>query len=719
MAASILFFALLSSSLSVGSSTLAENTEDAQSVAAVQKVIQMLSDMAAKAKDEKKAEEVAFAEFETYCASEIPALKKNIAKGAETIELLDGEIAKLTSEAGVLGEEIAQLQSDVAGFEAEKKAKTIQREKDHKAFIEESTDYSESLDALDRAITVLMSKSADKPAASAVLLQLAKGDRLPAQAKAMVGAFLGMMGSDFLKSMEEPGMDYQAPEANAYEFQSMNIVDMLKKLKDEFRSKLADCQKEEMNSKHAYDMIVTDLVDSIENANQTIEEKKMTKARKEEKVAMDKKELAATISTKKDDEATLAALEVECEEKKLSFGEKQQLRAEEIQAIEKAIEILKSPEALGNAEKHLDLAQIRNGAPALPQLRSADQTSSINARIKDFIASEGHRLHSRDLALLAEKIAADPFAKVKKLIDSMITRLLNEANEDAQHEGFCDKEIGQSKVTRQKLTEDIDGLTAAVDEGKATILRLTEEIAMLSKEVADLVASMADADKLRKEEKATNKATVEDAKAGQTAVAAATAVLKKFYEKASLATGFLQVDRPKMGSDEWKSLANPNYKGPVDKGLTTGASWGHQEGMQTFGEKYTGQQDEAGGVMALLEVILSDFSNLQADTEAAEAKSQETYERFMAESKKTTATKQKQIEMDTADKAGATQKLAEDTKDLKQTQDELLAADRYYEKLVPQCIDQGMTWEERVKARESEIASLKEALKILSTGPRV
>mmetsp|Transcript_59672 Transcript_59672/g.94743 ORF Transcript_59672/g.94743 Transcript_59672/m.94743 type:complete len:142 (+) Transcript_59672:2-427(+) len=141
--------------------------------------------------------------------------------------------------------------------------------------------------------------------------------------------------------------------------------------------------------------------------------------------------------------------------------------------------------------------------------------------------------------------------------------------------------------------------------------------------------------------------------------------------------------------------------------------------MQTFGEKYTGQQDEAGGVMALLEVILSDFSNLQADTEAAEAKSQETYERFMAESKKTTATKQKQIEMDTADKAGATQKLAEDTKDLKQTQDELLAADRYYEKLVPQCIDQGMTWEERVKARESEIASLKEALKILSTGPRV
>merc|ERR1712187_118214 len=137
--------------------------------------------------------------------------------------------------------------------------------------------------------------------------------------------------------------------------------------------------------------------------------------------------------------------------------------------------------------------------------------------------------------------------------------------------------------------------------------------------------------KLRASEKATNKVTVEDAELAQTAVAAATAVLKKFYEKASLATGLLQIDaaRPKMGTDEWDSLANPNYKGPTDKGGKIGAAWGHKEGMQTFGKKYTGQQDEAGGVMAMLEVIMSDFANLEADTKAAETKAQETYDNFM------------------------------------------------------------------------------------------
>merc|ERR1719158_454432 len=112
----------------------------------------------------------------------------------------------------------------------------------------------------------------------------------------MVAAFLGMMGGDFMKSMD----DSAAPEANAYEFQGGGIVDMLKKLKDEFRGKLGECQKEEMNSKHAYDMIVTDLEDSIENSNASIEEKTATKARKEEKTAENKKSLAATIQSKKE-----------------------------------------------------------------------------------------------------------------------------------------------------------------------------------------------------------------------------------------------------------------------------------------------------------------------------------------------------------------------------------------------------------------------------------
>merc|ERR1712181_78294 len=118
--------------------------------------------------------------------------------------------------------------------------------------------------------------------------------------------------------------------------------------------------------------------------------------------------------------------------------------------------------------------------------------------------------------------------------------------------------------------------------------------------------------------------------------------------------------------------------------------------------------DQAGGVLALMEVILSDFSTLEADTTAAEESSAKAYKEFKVTSERNLATKRKQIEMNNADKTKAEAKLASDTQDLKATQDQLLAADRYHERLVPQCIDQGMTFEERTRAMAEEIASLKE-----------
>jgi len=665
----------------------------------------MLEDMSATAKKEKNDEEIAFGKFTVWCKQETASLKREIKQNGETIALLEAQIDKLTQDVAALGEAIEKLDANVAKYNADVKSETAQREKDHAAFLEEETDYSESVDALDRAIAVLSKQDYDRPA----LVQLSEDDRLPIKAKSVVLALLGVSNE------KADPMDYEAPEANAYEFQSGGIVELLKKLLAEFTAKLGQCQKEEMNSKHAYDMVIADLTDAIENSEKEIEDKTELKHQKTEEAAQDKKQLAATVADKAENEKLLKTTETECAEKKLSFAEKQKLRTEELEAIAKAIEILSSDEVSGNAEKYLALTQSR---VSVSLVQAGSRNQGVRRRIHDFLAAEGSRKHSRGLTLLAEQISADPFAKVKKLIDDMITRLLQEAEEDAKHEGFCDKEMGKSKITRNKLTEDIDSLEAAIEKGKATIQTLADDTATLMQEVEDLTKSMGEATELRESEKETNKVTVKDAQAAQKAVAAATAVLKDFYEKAATATALVQAKTPnprqwglktgvKMGTDEWNALADPNFKGKVDTG--------HKEEMQTFGETYEGQQDEAQyGILALLEVIQSDFANLEADTSAAEAANQKAYEEFMTESKKNKSVKAKKIEMNTSDKATAEATLQEDIADLKSTQDELLAAERYYKKLVPQCIDQGMTWDERVKARESEIASLKQALEILS-----
>merc|ERR1719359_2484106 len=194
---------------------------------------------------------------------------------------------------------------------------------------------------------------------------------------------------------------------------------------------------------------------------------------------------------------------------------------------------------------------------------------------------------------------------------------------------------------------------------------------------------MIEATKLRNKEKAKNKETVADATQAIGAVSAATAVLKDFYKAASTATALMQA-KPK-----------------------------HQDGMQTFGDKFKGQQEEAGGVMALLEVISADFSNVKADTNAAEAAAARSYDDFMTEAKRNKATKQRAIEMDESDKIAAESKLQSDTNDLKSTQEQLWAAERYHQTLVPQCVDKGQTFDECKGSRAEEIASLKEALQIL------
>jgi outer membrane murein-binding lipoprotein Lpp/acyl carrier protein len=191
--------------------------------------------MAATAKKEKHEEEVAFATFSTWCTAESSSLQGAIATGAQAIEGLSAEIGKLQSEVIGLGESIAKLSTDVSGFEADKKAATEQRAKDNAAFVAESQDYSESIDALERAIAVLLKESYDRPAAAAALVQLSDRPSMPNKARSILAAFVGMDSTE--------DSDSEAPEANAYEFQSTGVVDLLKKLKDEFRSKLGDSQK--------------------------------------------------------------------------------------------------------------------------------------------------------------------------------------------------------------------------------------------------------------------------------------------------------------------------------------------------------------------------------------------------------------------------------------------------------------------------------------------
>jgi hypothetical protein len=107
-------------------------------------------------------------------------------------------------------------------------------------------------------------------------------------------------------------------------------------------------------------------------------------------------------------------------------------------------------------------------------------------------------------------------------------------------------------------------------------------------------------------------------------------------------------------------------------------------------------------------------ARVQAETSAAEATAVKEYEQFMHDSTVDKADMQRDIKHKTTKKENEANAVVEQKVDLEGTQKELDAALRYYNKLKPSCVATGPTYEERVKQREQEFQSLKEALEILN-----
>merc|ERR1719281_1953960 len=176
---------------------------------------------------------------------------------------------------------------------------------------------------------------------------------------------------------------------------------------------------------------------------------------------------------------------------------------------------------------------------ALVQLRASGQ-SPAQMKVASYLRQQGSKINSRILSAIAERVEMDPFKKVKKMIKDLIVKLMQQANDEADHKGWCDMELATNEKTRNEKSESVLALTAEIDELEASVASLAEEIAGLTQQVAELDAAMAKATALRTEEKTKNTVTIKEAMEGQEAVSNAIGVLKDFYEGASTATAFTQ-----------------------------------------------------------------------------------------------------------------------------------------------------------------------------------
>jgi chromosome segregation ATPase len=569
---------------------------DRSKVTPIQKVLEMMAQALAKGKKEKQVEEVEFAKFKAFCEDVISDSTKAIADAAAKIEQLNADILKAESDAKTLGDEIKALEVAVATDEKDLADATAIRAKEKEDYDASHADYTESIDAIERAIVALKKRQGDIPQ----LLQIQNSKVIPEKTKALIQSFIEMssQADDELANHADLLDSSLQPAANAYESQSGGIVAMLEKLLHKFEDELFALEKAEMTLQANFDMLAQKLTGSIKDGKTDISTKTAMKAQRLEDAAAAKGVLETTTAGKMEDEKTLRDTKSECYTRSDEYEKNQVTRKGEITAITKAMEILSSPAVSGNDPRAL-LAQT---ATSLLQVEVTQHLRSPErSRVVAFLQSKAQKIGSRYLLLIAARAADDPFKKVKKMIKDMIVKLMEEANAEAEQKGFCDAEMATNKMTRDIKSEKVDELTASIEEHTAEKEKLTTEIADLSAAIAELKEKQAEATAIRDEEKAKNMGVIADAQAGQKAVESAIKVLKDFYNSQSFLQGegaFLQ------GKTTMTENMNEAIKAPYKPGAD-------------------------GGIMGMLDVILSDFASLEAETQQAEDIAQSEYEKFM------------------------------------------------------------------------------------------
>lgn len=662
----------------------------------VQKVIELLDDMKAKIEKDLAAESASMEEFLSFCDGETKEKMFAMKTSDTTIADLSAVVQESKATIAAMEDSVAELGSLISAKEKELAEATAVREGENADFVSAEKELVKSVDSCSRAATALSKglsfaqirgkkRSAARiqkelDAVKNALETIMSAAWIDADSHKKLSAFLQQTQSDSSNDDLSLSNYHGQPQAKevAYESKSGVIVEMIKEMQKKVEGELSALRKKEMEAVHGFKMIEQNLLSEIANSKEKLAADSASSAAAAEAQSKAEGELVNVQKTKAADADYAKTLRTDCETKANEWEAKEKSAKEEMGALVKAKGIL----ADGVKAMFVEIKSQTHRLRA-DEVWDEDQMSDVRDQVSGKLSKLGRKLHSFALMQLAEVAKADPFAKVKGMIEEMIAALLKQAEEEATQKAFCDEEMGKSKKSQADKTSKLDKFTARVDKAMSGKAELEEAVKTLEGEIAEIDKATAEATKIRTAENEENVAAMKDFKDSADAVVSALGVLKSFYEGGA----FIQL------SSRTTSMAKARA---------------HMKAKAKFGN------DAASGIMSILEVAEEDFTTLYAETETAENEAADAYESLMTENKVSKATKQAELKGKISEIKGLTTSLEQSKEDQASTSEELDAVLAYIDKLKPQCETKVMSYEEKVAKRNAEIEGLKEALSILS-----
>jgi len=640
----------------------------------IQKVLQLLDELQAKVISEGEGSQVQYEEFVDWCGKQAMETKHSIGDAQEQIDTLQATIETSSANVDELTAEIETLTADISRGEGELQTAKDQRATEHSDFLTRDEHLGETADMLTRAGAVLEKNLAavKSEAVQGALLKLTS-----TLSTAVDASFIALPDKQLVQSLLQKVDDaddktdidvslLSQPQAAqvAYEGSGGAIIQTLQDLREKAESSRAALQKSEMNAVHAHNMFQqaseTELKaqsEQLETAKKRLNKNEETKAAAEGEIETVKAALATS-------EKYLKDTQQECMERASEWEAESAERSEELKTLAEAKKIL-SAQGVDQAEGRL--AEIQAPLSFLQLAMKAKVKVAVPERQMDaasYLRKEGQRIQSWVLSQVSDRLAADPFAKVKDMIQEMVEKLLQEQAQESEHKAWCDTEMAKTKSSLDVKTDRVEELATRLEKTKAESAKLKREGAELMAEIQALDTAVKEATAMRQAEAETWAKKKKDYETGQQACAAAIKVLRQYYEGKSFVQAAAQAKDP-------------------------------------------------AGIVGLLEVAESDFSRMYAEGMAAEDAAISEFETFTQDSKVSRAAKETEVKNKAAERQRIGNVISETTMDHDDSEKELAAVQEYDAKLKNSCETKTPTFEEREARRKQEIEGLQTALGIL------
>merc|ERR1719245_2399280 len=457
---------------------------------------------------------------------------------------------------------------------------------------------------------------------------------------------------------------------------------------------LADAIKAESEAKATYEEMMSAKTKEVNTLTAQIEEEMLRLGELNVLLGEDGNDLEETKDTLAEDTAYLAELKKGCATKQAEWEARSKVRAEELVALAETIKTLNDDDALELFKKTLP------GSASFVQIREG--SSALRARTLAMLHNAPHRGPELDLVMLALQGKKIGFGKVIKLIDDMVANLQKEQDDDDKKKVYCETELDKSEDTKKQLERAIEVSQTAIEELKGAIFTWSEEIAALNAGIKALDKSVAEATKLRQEENAEYKALMQDNKAAKEILLWAKNRLNKFYNpKLYKPEEFVQ-QAPQLVQVSVHSHAKRNA-----------ADVAPPPPPETFGP-YTKKGQESGGVVHMIDMIVSEVDKTITEAETEEKDAQADYETLMADAADKRTTDSKALTDKEAAKAKGEESLQQETTNNKDLGVQLMETTQVIMNLHAECDWLLQYWDVRRSARNDEIEALGKAKAVLS-----